>query len=76
MCAWCVWKQWEIWLQKCKIDKENNIMHANPNKNDSWKDRLIKKLKTENFLVSIGQKESREPKTFKRKGHFSPSQFD
>ena len=40
------------------MDKENNIMHVNPNKNDARKDRLIKKLKTENFPVSIGQKES------------------
>ena len=44
--------------KKCKMDKENNIMHVNPNKNDARKDRLIKKLKTENFPVSIGQKES------------------
>ena len=31
------------------MDKENNATHVNPNKNDAWKDRLIKKLKTKNF---------------------------
>ena len=25
-----VWKQWEIWLQNCKMDTENNPMHVNP----------------------------------------------
>ena len=37
------------------MDKENNAMHVNPNKNDAWKDRLIKKLKIENFSIPIGR---------------------
>ena len=34
----CETKLWEIWFQKCKIDKGNNVMHVNPNTNDAWKD--------------------------------------
>ena len=49
---------WEIWLQKCKIDKENNAMHMNPITIDTWKDWSVKNLKTKIFEVSIGRKES------------------
>ena len=37
------------------MDKENNIMHVNPNKNDARKDRLIKKLKTKKFPILISR---------------------
>jgi len=32
-------------------------MHVNPNTNDAWKNGLVMNLKTENFPVSISQKE-------------------
>ena len=50
--AWYVWKQWEIWLQNCKMDTKNNTMHANPKHKWCIKN-LVKNLETENFLVSI-----------------------
>jgi len=36
---------------------KENVMHVNPNKNDALKDWFVKKIKIENFPVSIGQKE-------------------
>ena len=48
-------KQWVIWLQKCKMDKENNTMHVNPIINEAWKDWLDKNLKTKNFPVLISE---------------------
>ena len=45
--------QWEIWLQKCKMDKESNAMHVLIYMCNAWKDWLIKNLKIENFPVSI-----------------------
>lgn len=38
------------------MDKENNIMHMNPNKNVAQKYSLIKKLKTEKFSSFDRQK--------------------
>ena len=54
MYACYVWKQWEIWLQNCKMDIENIAMHVNPK--HKWcmkKNRLVKNLKTEKFSVFI-----------------------
>ena len=45
----------EIWLQKCKINKENNVMHVNSITNDAWKIWLVKNLKIEKFPISIGR---------------------
>ena len=36
------------------MDTENNAMHVNPKHKWCKKNRLVKYLKTENFLVSIG----------------------
>ena len=80
MYACYVWKQWEICLQKCKMNKENNIMHVNCNKNDARKGWSIKNLKTENFPVSIGRTSIeywlREAESLGWKIEFSPSHFD
>ena len=48
----CV-KQWEIWLQNCKMDTKSNAMHVNPKHKWCMKKSLVKYLKTENFSVSI-----------------------
>ena len=73
--AWCVWKQWEIWLQKCKMDKENNAMHVLICMCNAWKDWSVKNLKTKNFPISIGRTsieyQSREAESFAHKSsHF------
>jgi len=57
------------------MDKENNAIHVNPITNDAWKDWSVKKLKTENVPVSIGQTlikyRSREAESFEHKNsHF------
>ena len=48
-----VWKQWEIWLQNCKMDTKNNAMHLNPKHKWCMKIILVKYLKTKNFSVLI-----------------------
>ena len=55
MYACYVWKQWEIWLQNCKIGTKTMQCIWILNINDAWKNRLVKYLKTENFSVSIGR---------------------
>ena len=53
------------------MDNENNGMHVNPITNDAWKDWSVKKLKSENFLVSIDRTSikyrSREAESFEHK---------
>ena len=56
MYACYVWKQWEVWLQNCKIDTETMQCMWILNIDDAWKkNRLVKYLEIENFSVSIGQ---------------------
>ena len=49
MYACYVWKQWEIWLQNCKMDIKTMQCMWILNTNDAWKFFLVKYLKTENF---------------------------
>ena len=42
MYACYVWKQWEIWLQNCKMDTENNALHVNPKHKWCMKKNLVK----------------------------------
>ena len=42
MYAYYVWKQWEIWLQNCKIDTKTMQCMWILNINDAWKKNLVK----------------------------------
>ena len=56
MYACYVRKKWEMWLQKCKMDKEKTMQCMwILNTNDAWKQIWSKILETKNFPISIGQ---------------------
>ena len=74
-----VWKQWEIWLQNCKMDTKTMQCMWILNTNDAWKKKLFKNIEIENFLVLIDRTSIEsgrvKPKNFNRNFDWSKNRF-
>ena len=75
MYACYVWKQWEIWLQNCKMDTKTMQYMWILNKNDTWKKKkLIKPKFLSQFQLiekQVWSIESLEKSDFWKTEHFN-----